>query len=111
MKKNQIKVEEIVYQILKSNPKTRDDDFELVAEYYYRLCPDILNMKFSYVFLGHKEFGLPSFESITRARRKIQARHIALASEKTIQKRNQLENEYRNYYSKYEEIKEGEIYD
>ena len=100
MKKNQIKVEEIVYQILMSNPKTRDDDFELVAEYYYRLCPEVVNMKFSHVFLGHKEIGLPSFESITRARRKIQAQHIALASEKTIQKRNQLENEYRNYYSK-----------
>ena len=93
MKKNQIKVEEIVYQILMSNPKTRDDDFELVAEYYYRLCPEVVNMKFSHVFLGHKEIGLPSFESITRARRKIQAQHIALASEKTIQKRNQLENE------------------
>jgi len=47
MKKNQIKVEEIVYQILMSNPKTRDDDFELVAEYYYRLCPEIINMKFN----------------------------------------------------------------
>lgn len=111
MKKNQIKVEEIVYQILMSNPKTRDDDFELVAEYYYRLCPDIMNMKFSYVFLGHKEFGLPSFESITRARRKIQARHIALASKKVMQKRKQLENEYINYYSNYEERKEGKIYD
>lgn len=99
MKKNQIKVEEMVYQILSSNPKTRDDDFELVAEFYYRLCPEILNMKFNYVFLGHKEFGLPSFESITRARRKIQSQNESLISRKAKEKRIFLEKEYRDYYS------------
>lgn len=108
MKKNQIKVEALVKEILTKNPKTRDDDFELIAEYYYQLCPDILNMKFSYVFLGHKELGLTSFKSIERARRNVQAMYPELASKKTKIQRNQLEQEYREYYSK---EKGNEIYD
>lgn len=108
MKKNQIKVEELVYKILKLNPKTRDDDFVLIAEYYYELCPEILNMKFSEVFLGHKELGLTNFKSIERARRTIQAMYPELATKKTKEKRKMLENEHRDYYSK---RREGEIYD
>lgn len=101
LKKNQIMIEELVKKILTKNPKTRNDDFELIVEYYYQLCPDILNMKFSYVFLGHKELGLPSFESITRARRKVQAQHKELASQKTLRKRQELCEEYKEYYSQY----------
>lgn len=111
MKKNQIMIEDLVKEILIKNPKTRNDDFELIAEYYYQLCPEILNMKFSYVFLGHKELGLPSFESITRARRKVQAKYQELANEKTKQKRKYLENEYREFYAKYEEWKGIENYE
>lgn len=105
MRKNQLKVEEIVKEILIKNPKTRDDDFELIAEYYYQLCPDILDMKFSHVFLGHKELGLTSFKSIERARRKVQAKYPTLASQKVKQRRKQLENEYREFYSNYEKWK------
>jgi hypothetical protein len=105
LKKNQIQVEKLVREILINNPKARDDDFELVAEYYYKLNPNIVDMKFGYIFLGHKELGLTAIESITRARRKIQSLNPELCSSKTKEKRKKLEEEYRDYYSKYEELK------
>lgn len=108
MKKNQIRVEELVYHILKTKPHARDDDFVLIAEFYYELCPEILNMKFSEVFLGHKELGLTNFKSIERARRTVQAMYPDLASEQTKEKRKNLENEYKEYYLK---RREGEFYD
>lgn len=100
MKKNQMKIESLVRKILIENSKTRDDDFELIAEYYYQLCPEIANMNFSCVFLGHKELGLVSFKSIERARRNVQAMYPELASTKVKLKRKQLQEEYREYYSK-----------
>ncbi len=111
MRKNQLLLEDLVYEVLTKYPKTRDDDFELVLETYSTLCPSILDMNFRSILKEHKEYGLPSFESITRARRKVQAQFKELASEKTKLKRKRLENEYRNYYSNYDEWKGVENYD
>ncbi len=97
------RVENKVEQILRDNPKTRDDDHELIAEYYNREHPEVLNMPFRYVFLGHNTLQLTSFKSIERARRKVQARFPELASKKTKLKREKLEQEYKNYYVNWEE--------
>ncbi len=106
VRKNQLYLENIVYEVLNRCPQTRDDDFELVLETYSTLCPSLLEMKFGSILKEHKEYGLPSFESITRARRKLQSNHRELVSEKSRKKRKQLENEYRYYYSNQEEWKE-----
>ena len=67
------KVEDIVYQVLKEVPEARKDDFVLVAEVYNRIQPLIFNVPFNQVMLAHKELGLPYFESISRARRRLQS--------------------------------------
>lgn len=103
LRKNQLLLETLVYKVLNKYPKTRDDDFELVLKTYSTLCPSILEKNFGSILKEHKEYDLPSFESITRARRKVQAQYNELASQKTLIKRQELEEEYRNYHSGYYE--------
>ncbi len=100
------RVEQIVEQILKEEPSTREDDYILTTEYYSRICPEVLDMPFRYVFLGHKTLNLPNFKTIERARRKIQARLPELTSKKCKEKRKKLENEYKNYYINWEDKNE-----
>jgi hypothetical protein len=47
---------------------------------------------------NHQKYGLPSYESVTRARRKVQENEPALRG-KTRKKRKELEEEYRDWYS------------
>lgn len=101
MLENQSKIEQLVYEILLYNKNARNDDYILIAEYYYRINPDIVNLKFNYVFLAHKELNLPSFKSIERARRKVQAMYPELASNKTKVLREKLKEEYKEYYLNY----------
>lgn len=66
-------VEQNVQYVLEKYPHTRGDDFQLVGSVWiigYGLDP---LLSWSSVFGGHKELGLPSWGSITRARRKLQA--------------------------------------
>lgn len=79
------KVEDTVKEVLKAVPAARDDDFVLVAEVYYKLDPSIVGTPFNVVMLGHKELGLPYFESISRARRKLQAKYEELRPSKEVE--------------------------
>ena len=83
------KIEPIVLECLENNLETRIDDFILVYQVYKRyltgLCFDAYTFKD--VIENHKTLKLPSFESITRCRRKLQELHPDLASEKTKNKR------------------------
>ncbi len=101
MLEEQHKVEDLVYEILLENKNAREDDYILIAEYYHRLNPEIGNLKFNYVFLAHKELNIPSFKSIERARRKVQARHPELVDTKTKLIREQLKEEYKEYHLNY----------
>lgn len=65
------KVKDMVEVVLKDTPQTRNDDYILIAEVYKRYYGITFNDGFLKIMYGHK--GLPSFESITRARRKFQA--------------------------------------
>ena len=100
------KIERMVEQILRDIPSTRDDDYELITECYSRTCPSVLDMPFRYVFLGHKTLHIPNFKTIERARRNIQSKYPELVSAKTKNKRKNLENKYKNYYKKGDEINE-----
>ena len=99
-------VEHIVEKILREVLSTRDDDYVLTTEYYSRVCPEVLDMPFRYVFLGHKTLRLPNFKTIERARRKLQSRFPELMSKKSREKRKELENKYKNYYTNWEEENE-----
>lgn len=79
------KVEDIVYQVLQEVPEARKDDFVLVAEVYNKIQPLICNVSFNQVMLAHKELGLPYFESITRARRRLQNIFEELKPEQEVQ--------------------------
>lgn len=96
-------LKDLVEDILLKNPKTRDSDERLYLE--------ILRLRGFYlqpnVFVNYKSYKLPSFGSVSRARRKVQEDERKnkgiddweLQSTKTVEKyRRQLEKEYREYY-------------
>lgn len=94
------KVENIVKTILEKEPEARSDDMYL----YYMFCT-----KYSYIpdnafykIFKDSEYrnntGLAVFESVSRARRKIQAEDESLRPPKKVQDaRNNKEAEYINY--------------
>lgn len=67
-------VERRVLEILKACPKSRYDDMLLILHYYnlYGRIP-AGELPFIDVILGYKELGLPCFESIRRARQRVQS--------------------------------------
>lgn len=92
------KVEDIVYQVLKEVPEARKDDFVLVAEVYNKIQPLLHGVSFNRVMLGHKELGLPYFESISRARRRLQSMFEELRPSKEVQEaRDEEQLVYREY--------------
>lgn len=92
------KIEPIVKKVLEEQELTRSDDFLLVAEVYYRLVPECVNMPFGVVMIGHKNLKLPYFETIRRTRQKLQADYENLRPNKEIQEaRINKTSEYINY--------------
>ncbi len=92
------KVESVVKFILEENKEARDDDFLLVALACRRMCPGVMGETFTSVLANHKDYKLPSFESITRARRKLQAANENLRSSERVRRiRSEEEEEYREY--------------
>ena len=89
--------EEMVEKILRNHPKTRDDDNLLMYYVWKKINKDLLNMSYTDILLN-KDINLPNYNSVTRARRKLQKRHIDLMSTRQIQKlRKQEEQEYIEY--------------
>lgn len=78
-------IEDKVRYVLEKYPQTRGDDFQLVGSVWiagYGLNPSI---PWASVFGDHKELGLPSWGSITRARRKLQEKHPELRADKEVE--------------------------
>lgn len=67
-------VSSIVKDILINEPRTRDDDNLLVLKVWAKKNPDLRNPSFSFVKFseGMLDGTYPSYESISRARRKLQ---------------------------------------
>ena len=93
------KVENIVKRVLETYSDTRDDDFVLVYRVYKEINEGaMIRELFCEVMLNHKEYGLPAFEGITRARRKLQKDYPELRPSEMIGKfRKQQEEEYKAY--------------
>jgi hypothetical protein len=73
-----------VEKILRENTWARNDDDILIYEYLKEMFGD--NMPgVRDIFLHKKELGIPAFESITRARRKIQEDHEELRATEKVQ--------------------------
>lgn len=90
----------IVTEILKTNPETREDDMLLISAVFDKLYKGLTDMSFNFIVNRRKELKLPTFESITRARRYIQAEHPELASERAKQNRQEEEQKYREEYGR-----------
>lgn len=90
---------EQVRDILTLYPRTRDDDMYLYAVFVAETTDVNSNHKFFDVLVNHKQYNLPSYESVTRARRKVQEREFNLRGTKR-SKRKERQEEYREYYGR-----------
>lgn len=88
------KVKDMVEIVLKDTPQARNDDYILIKEVYRRFCGVAEKNGFFEVMTLHR--GLPSFESITRSRRKLQAEMpLVYGSNGIVRKmRAEMESEY-----------------
>ena len=91
-------IENKVKTILKKNEDARNDDMVL----YLALCnlclKDAGAIPLAEIMTQHRSLGLPSFESVSRTRRKLQARYPELAGSRPVQKiRATGEKAYRRY--------------
>ena len=96
--KNMRKLEGVVKSTLEISKAAREDDFILVCMVYGELNGAVKYKNFEYVMQNHKELRLPSFESITRARRRLQSEYPHLNSSKETQSiRASEEKRFRDY--------------
>ena len=96
---NLYKVEGLVKNILETYEDTRNDDFVLIYRVYKEINESAMVRElFFEVMLNHKKYGLPAFESITRARRKLQAEYEELRAKKIVtDERINKTSDYINY--------------
>lgn len=87
-------IEPLVEEALINNKACRGDNFILYLEVLKKYID--LDLSIKDVFLNHKVLGIPSLESITRARRKLQERNPGLKSEASIEREKEA-NAYIDY--------------
>ncbi len=91
--------EVLVEKILEEKPSTRFSDYNLFVEVVRRLNRKLLRLPAEDFFraVKHKENGVPKYETVTRCRRKIQAKRPELKEPHTAQKRAKQEAKYKDY--------------
>ncbi len=87
-------VHRMVYLLLSEKPETRDSDDTLYCEFAYKL--GLNNETFGTVFTNRKELGLPPYETVRRARQKVQAEHPELKGNR-VKERQAAEEVFREY--------------
>lgn len=88
---------ERVEHILEESEETRKDDWTLYGAYLDQYTDVDKEITIGQIILEHKLMELPSFASITRARRKVQERRPELKDSETAVKREDAEGEYREF--------------
>lgn len=91
-----IRLEKIVEEVLQKEPLTREDDCYLILMVVQKLFPEDYSKPFYKVMTEAKYKGI-SFESITRARRKVQRNHPELVHKETEEARQEEQIEYMEY--------------
>lgn len=76
-------IEDIVRDILMTDKRARKDDFYLISALIKRVKPHVLTMQVVEALNIAKEKNFPPFESITRARRKVQRENSSLKDKMT----------------------------
>ena len=87
-------IEPLVEEALINNKACRGDNFILYLEVLKKYIN--LDLSIKEVFTNHAILGIPSLESITRARRKLQERNPDLKSEASIEREKEA-NAYIDY--------------
>lgn len=90
------KTENIVYTILKYKPRAREDDFILYGCVLAKHNVD-LNTSLKDFLLNARKFNVPAFETVSRCRRKLQAKYPELIDTRTAEYREQARQEFRDY--------------
>lgn len=91
-------VKEATRHVLQNNPAARNDDGLLVSKVMEYMNPGIKGLKFNFVLENRRGLGLPTMETITRARRKIQREQPMLRATKEVEEvRAGLEEEYKAF--------------
>jgi hypothetical protein len=95
-------LEAIVYKILAIYKEARNSDFVLITKVIEDIgIVDIRKIKFIDLMRKHDELMIPSFESITRARRKIQAKELWLRADDDVAEQRRIEEEnFKQEYGK-----------
>lgn len=83
----------IVEKVLREKKDARDSDFRTIGWVYANIKPEVMNLPFKEVLWKHKEFNLPSFETIRRTRQKLQHDKPELRGE-VYEKRMNKQTEY-----------------
>lgn len=97
MKKEKLKsIEKIVEEILRADELARRDDNFLILQVVRRMYPFEVGKTFAAVMFNAKNKGI-SFESITRARRKLQNKYPELRDEEVSEIRDEEQKEYIEY--------------
>lgn len=91
------RIEDRVERLLEEYPEARKDDWVLYGAYLEDYTGVRKDITFGEIVLEHKGLKLPSFASITRARRKVQARRPDLKDTKTAVKREQAEDDFKEF--------------
>lgn len=86
-----------VREVMLKWPQTRDDDLLLWGQFLFIKGHVKTDEKFYAVLGSAKKRKLPSFESISRARRKVQEKEPALRGSRYNQRKKE-ETEYHDYY-------------
>ena len=91
-------VEKLVKQALIKNKSAREDDHLLYIEVVYIIDPALVNVNFVMNFKNARQLGLPPFESVSRARRKLQKKYPELrATSKVENARKEKQMEFEEY--------------
>ena len=90
--------ESIVLEVLEKVPAARKDDYVLIYNVLMKMNKlDLLETPFYKVLLNHNDLGMPSWETITRCRRKVQEKRIDLIDEQKARYRNKEQEDYIGY--------------
>lgn len=89
------KVEKLVYASLVNKPETRSDDFLLILDVLKTFVSP--NVSLETVMTYHKVLGIPSIETITRTRRKLQNEYPELVDAEAKKIRKKEEEEFFQY--------------
>lgn len=91
-----MKLTELIYGFLKEDKQARDSDTHLYLKVCTHLNAVAIHMPFCDVVRNLKDLGLPSIETVTRLRRKVQSEHPELeASDKVAEWRADKEEQAR----------------